>query len=64
MGFEYAGKADDGERYMGITTTKALASLIESDLDFQWKVPHHWSLEDAATIPVVYATVGPILHDS
>lgn len=35
----------------------ALATLISADNHLLWDVPDHWTLEDAATIPVVYGTV-------
>ncbi|XP_065219793.1 fatty acid synthase isoform X2 [Planococcus citri] len=57
QGFEYAGKAEDGQRYMGMIVAKTMATVIESDLRLQWKVPDAWSLEEAATVPVVYGTV-------
>lgn len=42
---------------MGIVLGKAMASLLESDVDLTWDVPDKWTLEEAATIPVVYGTV-------
>ena len=57
QGFEYAGKLANGERVMGIVPGKAIASLVEGDEHLMWKVPDDWTLEEAATVPVVYATV-------
>ncbi|VVC31174.1 Hypothetical protein CINCED_3A017392, partial [Cinara cedri] len=56
LGFEYAGRNEKGERVMGLVGSKALSNLIECDPYFLWKVPDPWSLEDAATVPVVYGT--------
>lgn len=42
---------------MGMIVAKTMATVIQSDIDLQWKVPDFWSLEEAATIPVVYGTV-------
>jgi fatty acid synthase len=43
---------------MGIVVEKALASMVVADTNMMWKVPDHWTLEDAATVPVVYSTVS------
>jgi fatty acid synthase len=43
---------------MGIVSERALASMVLADTDKLWKVPDHWTLEDAATVPVVYGTVS------
>jgi fatty acid synthase len=43
---------------MGITTHQALASMVLTDSAMIWDVPDNWTLEDAATVPVVYATVS------
>lgn len=57
QGFEYAGKTADGRRCMGMIVAKTMATIIETDVDLQWDIPDYWSLEEAATIPVVYGTV-------
>lgn len=57
LGFEYSGRNEKGERLMGLIASKGLSNLIQSDPYFLWKIPDQWSLEDAATIPVVYGTV-------
>jgi fatty acid synthase len=43
---------------MGIVTHGALASVVVADKTLLWGVPDDWTLEDAATVPVVYATVS------
>jgi fatty acid synthase len=43
---------------MGMVNQQALASMVLGDKKMLWKVPDHWTLEDAATVPVVYATVS------
>lgn len=35
----------------------ALSTIITADKSFLIPVPKNWTLEDAATIPVVYGTV-------
>ncbi len=57
QGFEYSGKTTDGTRYMGMIVSKTMSTLLSSDIDLMWKIPDEWSLEEAATIPVVYGTV-------
>jgi fatty acid synthase len=42
---------------MGMIDNRALATHVRGDSQFLWAVPESWSLEDAATIPVVYSTV-------
>jgi fatty acid synthase len=43
---------------MGMTPFGALASAVVADRSLLWDVPDHWTLEDAATVPVVYGTVS------
>ena len=60
LGLEFAGvDSDDGKRVMGITPYKGLATRVfveDEEVDFTWPIPENWTLEDAATVPVVYAT--------
>lgn len=58
IGLEYSGKLASGERVMGITASGGgLATLIEADKELMLKVPDSWTLEEAATVPITYATV-------
>jgi fatty acid synthase len=43
---------------MGMVTHGALSSAIVARKSLMWDVPDHWTLEDAATVPVVYGTVS------
>ncbi|KAI1292827.1 Fatty acid synthase [Halotydeus destructor] len=60
LGFEFSGHDQaSGQRLMGLTDYKALASAIflgHRQQDFLWPVPDQWSLEEAATVPSVYTT--------
>ncbi|EZA60541.1 hypothetical protein DMN91_010029 [Ooceraea biroi] len=56
LGIEYSGRDENGRRVMGIVEAKGLATTVLTDLDFLWEVPDKWTLEEAATIPVAYAT--------
>jgi fatty acid synthase len=42
---------------MGIVDNRGIATYVRGDSQFLWAVPESWSLEDAATIPIVYSTV-------
>lgn len=42
---------------MGIVSGGALSNLVRGDKYLTFPIPQHWSLEDAATVPVVYLTV-------
>nr|CAH7769744.1 unnamed protein product [Callosobruchus chinensis] len=42
---------------MGMATAGALATMLLNTVDLNIRIPDHMSLEDAATIPVVYGTV-------
>ncbi|XP_039308272.1 fatty acid synthase [Solenopsis invicta] len=56
LGLEFSGRDADGRRVMGIVEAKGLATTVVADHDFLWEVPDKWTLEQAATIPVAYAT--------
>ncbi|KAL0116142.1 hypothetical protein PUN28_011183 [Cardiocondyla obscurior] len=56
LGLEFSGRDSDGRRVMGIVEAKGLATTVVADVDFLWEVPEKWTLEQAATIPVAYAT--------
>lgn len=57
LGFEFAGVTQQGERVMGTIISGAMATQIVPAENLLWRVPEHWSLQEAATIPVVYVTV-------
>lgn len=57
LGLEFSGRDENGNRVMGMTPTKGLATtLVIKNWDFVWPIPQHWSMEEAATVPVVFAT--------
>ena len=43
---------------MGLVPAGGLATTVCADPHLTWEVPQSWSLEDAASVPVVYATVS------
>ena len=55
---EFSGRDRNGRRVMGMISHGALASVVVADKNMLWDVPDHWTLEDAATVPVVYGTVS------
>ncbi|XP_053693616.1 fatty acid synthase [Sabethes cyaneus] len=57
LGFEYSGIGETGRRIMGMVTTGAMATHVECEDTLNWTIPDRWTLEEAATIPVVYTTV-------
>ncbi len=64
LGLEFAGRiAGSGgsaggghQRVMGFANSRAMATSIIANREFLWPVPDEWSLLQAATVPVVYAT--------
>ncbi|GLH14335.1 Fatty acid synthase [Gryllus bimaculatus] len=56
LGLEFSGRCTRGRRVMGMVAARGMASTVLADPTFLWEVPSEWSLEDAATVPVVYAT--------
>lgn len=57
IGFEYSGITSSGVRVMGLIKYEGVGLQVPSDLAFTWNVPKEWSLDEAATVPCVYATV-------
>jgi len=58
LGFEFSGIKRNGERVMGVAKDAgALATHYETSSAILWKVPDSWTLEEAATVPLVYFTV-------
>lgn len=56
LGIEFSGRNSKGKRVMGMISAKGLATTVLADPNFMWEVPDKWTLEEAATIPVAYAT--------
>ncbi|XP_043469524.1 fatty acid synthase-like [Leptopilina heterotoma] len=56
FGQEYSGINSQGYRVMGIAPNVALSNYLTPDNDFTWRIPDNWSSEDAATVPLAYAT--------
>ncbi|GAB6031067.1 hypothetical protein CHUAL_007878 [Chamberlinius hualienensis] len=56
LGMEFSGRDENGNRMMGIVPYRGLATSSTYDPNFKWEIPEKWTLEDAATVPLVYST--------
>ncbi|XP_063616349.1 fatty acid synthase-like [Cydia splendana] len=56
LGLEFSGFSSIGKRVMGMVPAKGLATTVRADNNFMWEVPKQWTLEEASTVPVAYAT--------
>lgn len=57
LGFEYSGICENGKRVMGMVISGALSTHIKVDETLLWDCPNEWTLQEGATVPVVYGTV-------
>ncbi|KAJ8912887.1 hypothetical protein NQ315_011210 [Exocentrus adspersus] len=55
IGLEYSGITDSGKKVMGLKRCGCLSLQLQNDPDLTWQVPNSLTLEEAATIPFVYA---------
>ena len=62
IGYEFSGYDENGNRVMGLSNGSAFASSVISTPRFIWQVPPIWTLEQAATVPMVYITVLYAFH--
>ncbi|VVC87707.1 unnamed protein product [Leptidea sinapis] len=57
LGLEFSGRCvGSGARVMGMVAARGLATTVVADRAFLWDVPDNWTLAEAATVPVAYAT--------
>ncbi|XP_028162532.1 fatty acid synthase-like [Ostrinia furnacalis] len=54
FGMDFSGLNQKGEKVMGLLPRGTLSSTVETDCNLTWPVPEHWTLEDAATVPLPY----------
>ncbi|KAJ8711407.1 hypothetical protein PYW07_008649 [Mythimna separata] len=54
-GMDFSGTTQSGQRVMGLVRSGAASSVVHAQPELVWPVPEHWSLEDAATVPLAYA---------
>ncbi|GAB0091808.1 Fatty acid synthase [Sergentomyia squamirostris] len=57
LGLEFSGRDSKGTRIMAMVFAKSLATTCVAMRNMLWNVPDHWTLEQASTVPCVYATV-------
>ncbi|XP_075984127.1 fatty acid synthase-like [Anticarsia gemmatalis] len=51
---DFSGTTEIGDRVMGIVRSGAASTQLQAQSELLWPVPAHWSLEDAATVPLAY----------
>ncbi|XP_004639517.1 fatty acid synthase [Octodon degus] len=56
LGMEFSGRDARGRRVMGLVPSEGLATSVLLPSTFLWDVPSSWTLEEAASVPVVYST--------
>lgn len=56
LGFEFSGVTMEGKRVMGIIGSESMSLQVCNDPFFTWDVPSKWTLQEACTVPCVYAT--------
>ncbi|XP_064351418.1 fatty acid synthase [Camelus dromedarius] len=56
LGMEFSGRDASGKRVMGLVSAKGLATSVLVPQYSLWDVPSNWTLEEAASVPVVYST--------
>ncbi|CAH0402597.1 unnamed protein product [Chilo suppressalis] len=54
-GMDFSGVTDHGVRVMGLIASGAASNRVMALPDLLWPVPKHWTMEDAATVPMPYA---------
>lgn len=57
LGLEFAGRDSSGKRIMAMVPAKSLASTCLASKRMMWSIPDNWTMEEASTVPCVYATV-------
>ncbi|KAG6461421.1 hypothetical protein O3G_MSEX012625 [Manduca sexta] len=53
-GMDFSGVTESGARVMGVVSGGACSSEVRAAPELLWPVPEHWTLEDAATVPLPY----------
>ncbi|XP_053695707.1 fatty acid synthase-like [Sabethes cyaneus] len=62
LGYEFAGITEDGRRLFGSVQSAGLATITQFSPEWTWPVPDDWTMEQACTVPLVYATVFSAFH--
>ncbi|KAJ0172967.1 hypothetical protein K1T71_011143 [Dendrolimus kikuchii] len=53
-GMDFSGVTKCGQRVMGLVREGAASSCVRTPASLLWPVPNHWTLEEAATVPLAY----------
>ncbi|XP_070507532.1 fatty acid synthase-like [Chironomus tepperi] len=56
LGIDWSGVSSDGKRVFGAGTFGGLSAYMDNGMRCMWEVPDNWTLEEAATVPIVYTT--------
>lgn len=56
LGYELSGVTRDGRRVMGLGSTRLISTYCRASECVLLEVPDSWTLEEAATVPMVYLT--------
>lgn len=59
IGCEFSGLTC-GRRVMGIVEFGSIGLQVQTDPYYTWEIPESWSLEDATTVPLLYAIVRTV----
>ncbi|CAF4885214.1 unnamed protein product [Pieris macdunnoughi] len=54
FGMDFSGVTENGVRVMGIIKSGSVSKMVRAKSEQLWPVPAHWTLEDAATVPLAY----------
>ncbi|XP_045517124.1 fatty acid synthase-like [Pieris brassicae] len=54
FGMDFSGVTENGVRVMGIIKSGSVSTMVRAKSEQLWPVPAHWTLEDAATVPLAY----------
>nr|XP_032526695.1 fatty acid synthase-like [Danaus plexippus plexippus] len=52
--FDFSGKTESGISVMGVAQGESITTRVNARPEALWPIPSHWSLEDAATVPLAY----------
>lgn len=56
-GYEFSGVTKDGRRVMGIIKSRGISNFVAENESVTMEIPEDWTLEDGATVLLVYVTV-------
>ncbi|XP_041972222.1 fatty acid synthase-like [Aricia agestis] len=58
---DFSGTTKSGTAVMGLVHSDAISSQVHANPDLLLPIPEHWTLEDAATVPLAYTMAFYIL---